>query len=64
VWDTEKSPLLEALQSNAKSSCDIGATQRGQKPLNTEAEEPFPNGTYVEICQYKFYAIVDIFLSV
>jgi hypothetical protein len=43
AWEQDKSLLLEALQINAKSSCEIGANQRGQKPLNTEDEEPLPS---------------------
>jgi hypothetical protein len=31
--------LLEALPSNAQSSCDIDACQRRQEPLNMEDEE-------------------------
>jgi hypothetical protein len=32
--------VVKSLRRNAQSSCEIDASQRGQKPLNTEAEEP------------------------
>jgi hypothetical protein len=39
AWETEESPFLEALRKNAKSSCEIGASQRGPEPWNLEVEE-------------------------
>jgi hypothetical protein len=32
-------PQLLSFRSNAESSCEIGDSQRVQKPLNTEAKE-------------------------
>jgi hypothetical protein len=35
----EQAPtVVKSLHSNAKSSCETGDSQRGQKPLNMEAE--------------------------
>jgi hypothetical protein len=39
AWWAEETPLLEALRSNAKSSCETVPSQRGQNPLNKEAEK-------------------------